>query len=115
VASDLREALRRLTLRVPKGASGVEATIEVTSRFQLPSGYDPVTEVSVLGVPLKRAPPTAKQPMRVELLKPQLSIADVAPPPDSNAPIKLPRGPHVEAAVANRRAKRQFYGGLTTT
>ncbi|MGA7120697.1 MAG: hypothetical protein WBY94_11395 [Polyangiaceae bacterium] len=90
VASDLREALRRLTLRVPKGSSGVEATIEVTSRFQLPSGHDPVTEVSVLGVPLKRAPPTAKQPMRVELLKPQLSIADVAPPPDSNAPIKLP-------------------------
>lgn len=90
VASDLREALRRLTLRVPKGASGVEATIEVTSRFQLPSGHDPVTEVSVLGVPLKRAPPTAKRPMRVELLKPQLSIADVAPPPDSNAPIKLP-------------------------
>jgi hypothetical protein len=90
VASDLREALRRLALRVPKGASGLEATIEVTSRFQLPSGHDPVTEVSVFGVPVKKAPPTAKRPMRVDLLKPQLAIVDVAPSPDLSAPIKLP-------------------------
>ncbi|HXN30526.1 MAG TPA: hypothetical protein VN894_01645, partial [Polyangiaceae bacterium] len=51
---------------------------------------DPVTEVSIFGVPVKKAPPTAKQPMRVDILKPQVSVVDVAPSPDLNAPIKLP-------------------------
>jgi hypothetical protein len=90
VAADLRGALRRLVLRVPAGAAGVEAMLEVTSRFQLPSGHDPMTEVSVLGVPLKKAPPTAKRPMHVDILKPQISVVDVAPSPDLSAPIKLP-------------------------
>jgi hypothetical protein len=90
VASDLRTALRRLALHVPPGAAGVEATLEVTSRLQLPSGHDPDTEVTVFGVPVKKAPPTSKQPMRVDILKPDLKIVDVAPSPDLGAPIKLP-------------------------
>ncbi len=90
VVADLRDALRRVVLRVPAGAAGVQATLEVMSRFQLPSGHDPVTEVNILGVPVKKAPPTAKQPMHVDILKPQISMVDVARSPDLNAPIKLP-------------------------
>jgi hypothetical protein len=90
VATAMREALRGRTLHVPSGAGGVSITLEVTSRWQLPSGHDPDTEVSVLGVPVRKARPESKQPIHVEILKPTLKVVEAPPPPDTNAPVKLP-------------------------
>jgi hypothetical protein len=90
VATALRDAMRGKKLRVPAGTGGVDMTLEVTSRWQLPSGYDPDTEVSVLGVPVKKASPESKKPKRVEIIKPELKVVDAPPPPDANAPMKTP-------------------------
>jgi len=90
VAQDLNAALRGRTLRVPAGSSGLAVTLDVVSRLQLPSGHDPDMAVSVLGLPVKKAPATSKQPQRVDVLKPEVAVRDVEPRPDLGPPLKLP-------------------------
>jgi hypothetical protein len=90
VAQDLNAALRGRTLRVPAGSSGLAVTLDVVSRLQLPSGHDPDIAVSVLGLPVKKAAATSKQPQRVDILKPEVAVRDVEPRPDSSPPVKLP-------------------------
>lgn len=80
VATSLRGSLRARKLHVPAGTGGVAITLEVASRWQLPSGHDPDTEVSILGIPVKKAPRESKQPMKVEILKPELKITQTPPP-----------------------------------
>jgi hypothetical protein len=90
VAKDLHAALRGRTLHVPAGSTGLAVTLDVVSRLQLPSGHDPDMAVSVLGLPVKKAPATSKKPQRVEILKPEVTIRDVDPQPDLSPPVKLP-------------------------
>jgi hypothetical protein len=90
VAKDLHAALQRRTLHVPAGSAGLAVTLDVVSRLQLPSGHDPDMAVSVLGLPVKKAPSTSKNPQRVDILKPELTVRDVDPPPDLGPPVKLP-------------------------
>jgi hypothetical protein len=62
----------------------------VASRWQLPSGHDPDTEVSVLGIPVKKAAPENKRPMKMEILKPELKVVE-APAQPEGQPTKLPQ------------------------
>jgi hypothetical protein len=80
VATSLRQALRTRQLHVPAGTGGVAITLEVASRWQLPSGHDPDTEVSILGIPVKKASRESKQPKKVEILKPELKVVATPPP-----------------------------------
>ncbi len=90
VAKDLHAALRGRTLHVPEGSTGLAVTLDVVSRLQLPSGHDPDMAVSVLGLPVKKAPSASRNPQRVDILKPELTVRDVDPPPDLGPPVKLP-------------------------
>jgi hypothetical protein len=98
VASRVREALRGRKLRVPSGSGGVVVMLDVTSRWQLASGHDPDVEVAVAGQPVKPARPESKNPVRVDVLKPELKVEETEPPPDLNPPVKLPPQ-HVKAEV----------------
>jgi hypothetical protein len=98
VASRVRNALRGRRLRVPAGSGGVAVTLDVTSRWQLASGHDPDVEVSVAGQPVKPARPEAKDPVRVEVLKPEVKVEETAPPPDLNPPVKVPPA-HAQVGV----------------
>jgi hypothetical protein len=91
VATSLRDALRSRKLHVPGGTGGVAITLEVASRWQLPSGHDPDTEVSVLGIPVKRAAPENKHAKKVEVLKPELKIVEAPAQPEAQTGVKLPR------------------------
>jgi hypothetical protein len=97
-ASRVRAALRGRRLRVPPGSGGVVVTLDVTSRWQLASGHDPDVEVSVAGQPVKPARPESKDPVRVEVLKPEVKIEEPSPPPDLSPPVKLPTA-HAQAGV----------------
>jgi hypothetical protein len=98
VASRVREALRGRRLRVPPGSGGVVVTLDVTSRWQLASGHDPDVEVSVAGQPVKPARPESKDPVRVEVLKPEVKVEETSPPPDLSPPVKVPPA-HAQAGV----------------
>jgi hypothetical protein len=98
VASRVREALRGRKLRVPSGSGGVVVTLDVTSRWQLASGHDPDVEVAVAGQPVKPARPESKNPVRVDVLKPELKVEETEPPPDLSPPVKLPPQ-HAEARI----------------
>jgi hypothetical protein len=98
VASRVRGALRGRKLRVPPGGGGVVVTVDVTSRWQLASGHDPDVEVSVGGLPVKPARPESKDPVRVEVLKPEVKVEEPSPPPDLNPPVKLPTA-HAQVGV----------------
>jgi len=91
VAASLREALRSRTLRVPDGSGGVVVTLEVTSRWQLPSGHDPDTEVTLLGIPLKKARKQSRRPDKVEILEPDVKIVEAPPQPGTQASLRLPQ------------------------
>jgi hypothetical protein len=91
IAASLGQALRTRKLHVPAGTGGVTMTLEVASRWQLPSGHDPETEVSVLGIPVKKAPRESKQPKKVEILKPELKIVEAPPQPETPTGVKLPQ------------------------
>jgi hypothetical protein len=86
VAGKIHDRLRGRRLRVPPGSAGVLMTLEVASRWQLPSGHDPDTAVSVLGVPFKKASPTSKQPVRVDVLKPTFRVTEAPVDPGTSAP-----------------------------
>jgi hypothetical protein len=68
VARAARVALAGRRMRKVAGARGVAMTIEVVSRWQLPSGHDPGTDVRVAGIPVKRG--EGKRSPRVDLLDP---------------------------------------------
>jgi hypothetical protein len=87
----LARALQARPLRVPAGARGLALTLEVTSRVQLPSGLDPGVDVSILNIPLKKAPPDQKRPRRVEVLNIAPKIEEVPPDPSRTSPVKLPQ------------------------
>jgi hypothetical protein len=89
VADALKEAMHGRKLRVPSGG-GVAVTLEVTSRWQLPSGYDLDVDVSVAGITLKKASPEAKRPRRVEVLKPELKVVEAPASPETTPVSKLP-------------------------
>jgi hypothetical protein len=91
VAEALAAALRGRPLRVPSSARGVVMRLEVTSDVQLPSGFDPGVEVSVLNIPFKKAPPDQKRPRRVEILKIEPKIEEVPADPSLSGSAKLPR------------------------
>jgi hypothetical protein len=98
VARRVREALRSRKLRVPSGSGGVVVTLDVTSRWQLASGHDPDVEVAVAGQPVKPAAPESKNPVHVDVLKPEVKVEEVEPPPDLSPPVKLPPQ-HAEARI----------------
>jgi hypothetical protein len=89
VASALAGAMRGRPLRTPQG-TGMAITLEVTSRWQLPSGHDPDTQVSVFNVPVKRAPAEAKHAMHVDILKIDPKIVETPPQPGTSTSIQLP-------------------------
>jgi hypothetical protein len=91
LVSALADALRTRALRVPAGTRGVAVTVEVTSREQLPSGFEPGIDVTVLNIPLKKAPPDQKRPRRVEVLKIEPKVEEVPPDPSLTSPAKLPQ------------------------
>jgi len=91
VATSLRDALRTRRLHVPGGTGGVAITLEVASRWQLPSGHDPDTEVSVLGIPVKKAQPESRHAKKVEILKPELKIVEAPAQPEVTTGVKLPQ------------------------
>jgi hypothetical protein len=90
VASSLSEALRSRTLRIPSDVAGLVVTLEITSRWQMPSGRDPTTEWSVLNVPLKKAPSDQKRPMKVGVLKVDPKVVEAPEAPGVSAPTRLP-------------------------
>jgi hypothetical protein len=47
-------------------------------------------DVSILNIPLKKAPFEQKRPRRVEILKIEPKIEEVPPDPTLNTPVKLP-------------------------
>jgi hypothetical protein len=90
IASALANALRGRPLRVPAGTRGMAITVEVTSRAALPSGFGPGVDVSLLNIPLKKAPADQKRPRRVEILKIDPKVEVVPPDPSLSSPFKLP-------------------------
>jgi hypothetical protein len=91
LVSSFQGALRDRALQVPSGTRGVAITIEVTSRVQLPSGFDPGVDVSILNIPLKKAPAGQKRPRRVEILTIKPKIEEAPRDPTLNSPFKLPQ------------------------
>jgi hypothetical protein len=91
LASSFEGALRDRALRVPSGTRGMAVTIEVTSRVQLPSGFDPGVDVSILNIPLKKAPADQKRPRRVEIFTIKPKIEEVPKDPSLSSPFKLPQ------------------------
>jgi hypothetical protein len=87
----LADALRSRPLRVPAGTGGVAFTLEVTSRVQMPSGFDPGVEVNVFNIPFKKAPVDQKHPRKLEVLKIEPKIEEVPADPSRSAPTKLPQ------------------------
>jgi hypothetical protein len=61
-------ALAGKKLRVPSSATRAEMRIELTSAWKLPSGHDPGTEVSVMGLPVKKG--EGKDSTKMEILNP---------------------------------------------
>lgn len=90
IASALAGALRSRPLRVPPGAAGLVFSLEITSHWQLPSGHDPSTEVSVMNAPVKKAPPGQKRPVKVEVLSLAPQVAEAPTYPGVSAPMKMP-------------------------
>jgi hypothetical protein len=91
VAAALAGALRTRPLHVPSATRGVAMTLEVTSDVLLPSGFDPGVDVSLLNIPLRKAPPDQKRPRRIEILKIDPKIEQVPADPSLNAPAKIPQ------------------------
>lgn len=78
-ATAARGALAGKTLRLPSTAKGAQMRIEVVSQWKLPSGHDPGTDVSMLGIPVAKG--EGKKSTRVELLNPvpKLEAVELAP------------------------------------
>jgi hypothetical protein len=72
VGRTMSARLAKTRLRIAAGAKGVSMSIEVVSRWQLPSGNDPEVAVSVAGIPVKKT--DAKHPVHVDILKPVLKM-----------------------------------------
>jgi hypothetical protein len=67
----IADAARGAAAKLPKrrtGGRGVVARIQVESRWQLPSGHDPGTNVSLFGVPVKKG--EGPRSAHVEVLNP---------------------------------------------
>ncbi len=80
-----RRALQGKKLRMPSTATLAEMRIEVTSDWKMPSGHDPGTDVSVLGVPVAKG--EGKKSTKVDLLNPLPKIEMVEIAPDVKVPI----------------------------
>jgi hypothetical protein len=85
-----RRALIGNRVRLPEGAKGVQMRLEIASRVQRPSGLDPGLEVSLFGIPLKRA--EGERPSRLEMFDPipKLDWVEV-PDPGTGEMRKLPQ------------------------
>lgn len=68
VARRVLQALASRVLRLPQTGRGATFDVKVVSRQTLPSGADPGTEVSVLGIPLQRG--DGPRSTKVEILNP---------------------------------------------
>ncbi len=90
IASSLAGALKSHPLRVPPGAAGLAFSLEITSRWQLPSGHDPSTEVSVMNVPTKKARPGQKRPVKIDLLNIDPKVVEAPTYPGVSAPMEMP-------------------------
>ena len=80
-----RRALQGKKLRMPSSATLAEMRIEVSSDWKMPSGHDPGTDVSILGIPVAKG--EGKKSTRVELLDPIPKIEMVELAPDVKVPI----------------------------
>lgn len=72
---------------VPSGTNGLELTIRIVTRTQLPSGADPGLGVSALGIPLKRG--KGKKSPSIDILKPRFKVGSLKLPghaPDDEIP-----------------------------
>jgi len=78
-ANAARAALKGKTLRLPSTAKGARMRIEVVSEWKMPSGHDPGTDVSVLGIPVAKG--EGKKSTSVELLnlRPKLASVELGP------------------------------------
>lgn len=80
-----RRALQGKKLRMPSSATLAEMRIEVSSDWKMPSGHDPGTDVSILGIPVAKG--EGKKSTKVELLDPIPKIEMVELAPDVKVPI----------------------------
>ena len=80
-----RRALQGKKLRMPSSATLAEMRIEVSSDWKMPSGHDPGTDVTILGIPVAKG--EGKKSTKVELLDPIPKIEMVELAPDVKVPI----------------------------
>jgi hypothetical protein len=80
-------ALAGKKLRMPSTAKGARMRIEIVSEWKMPSGHDPGTDVSVLGVPVAKG--EGKKSTSVELLNPlpKLETVELGPGVKVTVPI----------------------------
>ena len=75
-----RRALQGKKLRMPSSATLAEMRIEIVSDWKMPSGHDPGTDVSVLGVPVAKG--EGKKSTKIDLLDPIPKLVTVELAPD---------------------------------
>lgn len=80
-----RRVLQGKKLRMPSTATLAEMRIEVSSDWKMPSGHDPGTDVSVLGIPVAKG--EGKKSTKLDLLDPIPKIAMVEIAPDVKIPV----------------------------
>jgi hypothetical protein len=80
-----RRALQGKKLRMPSTATLAEMRIEIVSDWKMPSGHDPGTDVSILGVPVAKG--EGKKSTKIDLLDPIPKIEMVELAPDVKVPI----------------------------
>jgi hypothetical protein len=80
-----RRALVGKRLRMPSSATLAEMRIEIVSDWKMPSGHDPGTDVSVLGVPVAKG--EGKKSTKIDLLDPIPKITMVELAPDVKVPV----------------------------
>jgi len=80
-----RRALQGKKLRMPSSATLAEMRIEIVSDWKMPSGHDPGTDVSVLGLPVAKG--EGKKSTKIDLLDPIPKIEMVELAPDVKVPV----------------------------
>jgi hypothetical protein len=80
-----RRALQGKKLRMPSTATLAEMRIEIVSEWKMPSGHDPGTDVSVLGLPVAKG--EGKKSTKIDILDPIPKIEMVELAPDVKIPV----------------------------
>lgn len=82
-----RRALQGKKLRMPSSATLAEMRIEIVSDWKMPSGHDPGTDVSVLGVPVAKG--EGKKSTKIDLLDPIPKLVTVELAPDVKVAVPM--------------------------